>query len=345
MAKSADIGTCFLVSATQDVNNQIQIKTIRDAFLDMENDPSVKNMLGMSKINFIESEDKIYLVGDSAVTMANIFKKEVRRPLAKGVISPGELEAEKILMVLLENILGKAKVQEEICYYSVPGNPIDRTMDVIYHQAMFSKLIGSLGYKPLAMNEAAAIVYSNCAPEQFSGIGISMGAGMVNVALLFQTMIGMSFSIINSGDWLDESAAKVTGTTASRIQAIKERGLNLMDITVDDKGKPADSKTVREREALVIYYKSLILRVLESIKAEFEKHRGSIDLPNAIPIILSGGTSLAGGFKELFEAGFNTVKAKFPIPISEIRMAKDPLNAVAQGLLVAALNYNEGTRK
>jgi len=337
-ACGVDIGTCFLVAARQDDNGQIQIKSIRDAFLDMDNDPSVKNMLSMSKINFIESDDKIYLVGDPAVTMANIFKKEVRRPLSKGVIAPGELEAEKILLVLLENILGKARTPGEICYYSIPGNPSDQTLDVVYHQAMFSKLINTLGYKSISMNEAAAIVYSNAAVEQFSAIAVSMGAGMVNVALLFQTLVGMTYSIINSGDWLDASAAKATGTTASRIQSIKERGLNLMD------PNEGDPKTIREREALVIYYKSLILRVLESIKVEFEKNRGNIDLPNAIPLILSGGTSLPKGFKELFEAGFATVKDKFPIPISEIRVAKEPLNAVAQGLLVAALNHSEGSK-
>jgi hypothetical protein len=272
--------------------------------------------------------------------MANIFKKDPRRPLSKGVISPGELEAEKILLILLENILGKAQIQGEVCYYSVPGNPIDRgDMDVVYHQAMFSKIIGSLGYKALSMNEAAAIVYSNCAKEQFSALALSFGAGMINVALLYQTMIGMSFSITNSGDWLDDSAAKATGSTPSRIQAIKERGLNLLD------PNDGDPKTVREREALIIYYKSLILRVLDTIRNEFMKRRGTIDLPQSIPMILSGGTALAKGFKDLFESGFNMVKDKFPIPVSEIRLAKDPLNAVAQGLLVAALNYNEGSKK
>lgn len=331
-----DIGTCFLVSAKQDNNRQIQYKTIRDAFIDMENDPSVKNMLKMSKVDFIETEDKLYIVGDNASVLANIFKREARRPLSKGVISPGELEAEKILLILLENILGKAVVKNETCFYSVPGAPIDRDMDVVYHQAMFSKLIAQLGYAPVALNEAAAIAYSNAAAEQFSAIAISYGAGMVNVALLYQTVIGMSFSITNSGDWLDESVARATGTTASRIQFIKEKGLNLLD------PNDGDPKTIREREALIIYYKSLILRVLDSIKNEFIKRRGSIDLPHSIPIILSGGTALAKGFKELFESGFNQVKEKFPIPVSEVRMASDPLNAVAQGLLVAALNHDEG---
>jgi hypothetical protein len=305
----------------------------------MENEPQTKSLLKMSSVDFIEAGEKVYVIGDSAVTMANIFKKEARRPLSRGVIAPGELEAEKILLVLIENILGKAINPGEICFYSVPAAPVDHNIDIVYHQAMFSKLIGSLGYKPVALNEAAAISYSNAAKEQFSSLAISMGAGMINVCLMFKTMIGMAFSIQNSGDWLDESVAKATGSTASRIQTIKEKGVNLMD------PNGGDPKTLREREALVIYYKSLILRALDTIKNEFNKHQGSIELPNSVPIILSGGTSLAKGFKDLFEAGFNTVKDKFPIPISEIRMATDPLNAVAQGLLVAAMNYGQSIGK
>lgn len=338
MSLGLDIGTCFLVSAKQDSNAKVQLKSIRDAFIDLENDPSVKNMLKMSKINFIETDDKLFIVGNDAVVIANMFKRDARRPLSKGVIAAGEFEAEKILLILLENIAGKAITPGEVCYYSVPGTPIDRDIDIVYHQAMFSKLISMLNYKPVALNEAAAIVYSNASKEQFSALAISAGAGMINIALLYQTVIGMAFSLTNSGDWLDDSVAKATGSTAGRIQSIKEKGLNLMD------ANDGDPKTVREREALIIYYKSLILRVLDSVKNEFIKRQGAIELPHAIPIILSGGTSLPKGFRDLFEIGFNTVRDKFPILISEIRLATDPLNAVAQGLLVAALNHDEGSK-
>lgn len=338
MAKGLDIGTCFLVSAMQDDKNQIQLKSIRDAFLDMENDPQVRNMMKMSGANFIEGDDCLYIIGDSSVVVANIFHKEARRPLSKGVIAPGELEAEKILLVLIKNILGNAKVKDEICYYSVPAAPIDYDADVVYHEAIFSKLISTLGYKPIALNEAAAIVYSNCAKESFSAIAISFGAGLTNICLMYQTIIGMAFSVNRAGDNVDNGAAQAVGTTASRIQSIKEKGINLLN------PEEGDSKTYREREAICIYYKSLILYVLDKIKEEFFKHQGTIELPSAIPIVLSGGTSLPKNFKEFFEAGFNEVKDKFPIPISEIRMAEKPLSAVAQGLLVAAMNYDEGSK-
>lgn len=336
MAVGMDIGTCYLVSARRDDNNEIKVKSIRDAFLDLENEPQVKNMLKLSKTDFIEADDKIYIIGDPALVLANIFHREARRPLSQGVISPGELEAEKVLAVLLDSVLGKTKNENETCFFSVPAAAIDKEMDVIYHQAMFSKLVSSRNYKAVSLNEAAAIVYSNAAKENFSALSISAGAGMLNICLMYQTMIGMAFSISRGGDWIDQSAARVTGSTASRIMAIKEKGVDLMDVS---KGDP---KTSREREAIQVYYKSLIMYALDAIKNEFLKRQSTIDLPNAVPIILSGGTSKATNFKEFFETAFNSIRNKFPFEISEIRMAKNPLNAVAEGLLVAAMNYDEG---
>lgn len=331
-----DIGTAFLVSARQDDNRQIQIKSIRDAFLDVDNEPETKKMLGMSDADYIEQDDKLYIIGDTALTIANIFKKEARRPLSQGVISPGEIEAEKILSVLIDNVLGSTKAPDETCFFSVPAPSIDKPMDIIYHQAMFSKLIGSKGYKPHALNEAAAIAYSNAAKEKFSALTLSFGAGMVNVCLMYKTVIGMSFSLARGGDFIDQSAARACGTTASRVVAIKEKGTDLMDIA---RGEP---KTLREREAIQVYYKSLVMYALSTVQEEFIKRRGSIELPESVPIILSGGTAKAANFKEFFEEAFKAVKDKFPIPISEVRMASDPLSAVAQGLLVAAMNFDEG---
>jgi actin-related protein len=51
--------------------------------------------------------------------------------------------------------------------------------------------------------------------------------------------------------------------------------------------------------------------------------------------VLSGGTAKPKGFKERFEKFLNQVE--FPVEISEIRMARDPLNATANGALIAAM--------
>jgi len=338
-ACSVDIGTGNLCSAKQDANGEIKLKYIRDVFLDLANEPQTKSMLRLSKTDFIEDGDKIYVIGGPANTLANIFQKSVRRPMSSGILSPGEKQAERVMMVLLEAILGKSQSPTpEICFYSVPANPIDANLDIVYHKAMFSKLISQLNYVPIAMNEGAAVSYANAAPENFSSLSISFGAGQVNICLMYQTVSGMEFSLARSGDFIDNSAAISTGSTPSRIQATKEKGIDLLDPSV------GDPKTIREREAITIYYKSLILYTLENIKKEFNKRQGSIDLPCAIPIILSGGTSLPVHFRELFEEGFNTMKDSMPFTVSQIRMATDPLGAVAQGLLVAALNHADSNK-
>jgi len=56
-----------------------------------------------------------------------------------------------------------------------------------------------------------------------------------------------------------------------------------------------------------------------------------------LPIIVSGGTSLAGNFVEFFAEVFDKKADKFPFEVSEIRHADDPLNAVAIGLLIQAM--------
>jgi hypothetical protein len=158
------------------------------------------------------------------------------------------------------------------------------------------------------------------------------GAGMTNTALVYRTIVGMNFSVSKCGDWLDSSAATAVGKTATQIMTIKEKGINLLN------PEDGDPKYIREREALIVYYRNLIHYVIDSIKKEFKKSNGSIELPDSIPWIISGGTAKAKNFLEFFKQEFDKVKDGFPINISEIRMANDPLNDVAKGLLIAAMN-------
>ena len=85
-----DIGTCFLVSATQDESGQTQVKSIRNSFLEIEADASVLNMLKMSNVSYVQDGNSVIVVGEMALSIANLLKKNIRRPMSLGVISPGE---------------------------------------------------------------------------------------------------------------------------------------------------------------------------------------------------------------------------------------------------------------
>jgi len=323
-----DVGTMNIVSARKE-GGTIATKRIRDAFIDL--DIEAKKTLRMSKVSYIEKDDILVVIGDSALDMANLFKREARRPLQRGVISAGELDAQEILSLLTHKVLDDPVQKGEHCYYSVPAAPIDDPgQDVIYHTEVFRKILTEHEYTPHPTNEAMAIIYSQCAEENFSGLAVSFGSGMCNIALAYQTVCGMDFSVARGGDWVDGHAGKAVGKTGSQMCAIKERGLDLT--------KPVG----RDQEAVVLYIRSLIRYCLDNIAAQFRKVESTVDLPKPIPFIVSGGSSKAGGFLQVFQEEFDSIKKKgFPIEISEIRQAGDPLNAVAEGLLVLAMEEYE----
>jgi len=324
-----DIGTMNIVSARQNGVGAVECQSVRDAFLDLE--PEAKRSLKMSKVDYIEKNGALIVVGDSALTMANLFKREARRPLSRGVISAGELDAQEVLSLLTGHVLGEPQKPKEHCFYSVPSSPIDDPgQDVLYHQEVFRKILVEHGYTPHPTNEAMAIIFSQCAEENFSGLAVSFGSGMCNIALAYQAAKAMDFSLARGGDWIDQHAAKAVGKTASQMCAVKERGVDL--------AKP----TSREQEAIALYIRSIIDFCLQNISAQFRKVQGDVDLPEPVPFVISGGTSKAGGFLEIFQQEFEKIRKTFPIKISTVRPATDPLTAVAEGLLVLAMEEHGG---
>lgn len=322
-----DVGTMNVVSARR-TEKGVETVRMRDAFLDLPQD--AKKMLKLSKVSFVERDDEILILGDAAMDMANVFGREARRPLSGGLVSSSEQDSLYVLGLIVKNVLGDPKTKGEHCYFSVPAAPVDQVgRDVVYHQGVFDRIVTECGYTAHSANEAMAIIYSDTAKEGFSGIALSFGSGMTNVALAINTVEGLSFSVGRGGDWIDSGAAKSIGSTQARICALKEKGVDL------------NAPKGREQEAIVFYYKNLIEYVLDQIAAQFKLIEGRFSLPKPIPIIVSGGTSMAGGFEEFFNSVFEKKKKRFPIEVSEIRKAQDQLNAVAQGLLIQAFQEYE----
>jgi len=318
-----DIGTMNVVSARRS-GNGIEMKRMRDAFISLP--PAKTRMLKLSKTSFVQRDDDVLILGDAAMEMANVFGGNPRRPLAGGLISAGEMDALAVLKLLISNVLGEPQVEDEICYFSVPAAPLDQPgRDIIYHQGVFERIVEECGYDPFPANEAMAIIFSECAPEGFSGLAFSFGSGMTNVALALNTTEVLSFSVQRGGDWIDHHAATAVGMTQAQMCALKESGIDLV------------KHETQPEEALALYYKAMIESALDQVADHFAQKAGQYQFPKPIPIIVSGGSSQAGSFLDFFKKVWRKKKRKFPIEVSEVRMALDPLNSVALGMLIQAM--------
>ena len=321
--RGLDIGTMNLIAARR-TDRGVETTRMRDLFLDLP--ANSKKMLKLRGANFVDRQDEVFILGDAALEIANVFGREARRPLADGLVSPRESDSLEVLALMISKILGKPSTEGEYCYFSVPAAPVDKPgMDIIYHRGVFERIVSECGYTPVASNEAMAIIYSEAAKDDFSGVGISFGSGMTNLALAVNAIEGFTFSVARGGDWIDKGSSTSIGSTQARMCSIKEKGIDL------------NAPTTREEEAITFYYKALIEYSLDNIAKQFRTIQGQFEVGKPVPIILSGGTSLAGGFVNLFEKVFETKRKRFPLEISEIRHASDPLNAVAQGMLVQAM--------
>jgi tRNA A37 threonylcarbamoyltransferase TsaD len=133
----------------------------------------------------------------------------------------------------------------------------------------------------------------------------------------------MTFAVPKAGDFIDSSAASVTGELATRIRIAKEQSFYINGHTPD-----------KVQQVLSVYYDDMIRTLVTALVDACSSARAP-KFGKPVPIVLSGGTTMPKGFKERFEKVLN--ESSFPLAISEIRMAGDPLTATAKGALVAAL--------
>ena len=326
--KGLDIGTNMLVAAYLGEDGTIKYKMQRDAFYKIVpksqvNEKSIRMSLEKRGANFIvDGEGNFVVVGEDALEIAIERNDIAKRPLRKGVLSPREKDSLPMLKLIIESLIGRGSEGDRIVY-SVPARPVDGNFDIVYHTEMMKAYLGEMGYESQPINEAFAISLSELLDDGLTGICLSYGAGMTNVAVIHQGDPLVEFSLTRAGDYIDQSVGTALDVSPSLIQLEKEAGVDLF--------KPKD----KIGEAISVYYNTLINYTLRNISFELDKKKR--ELPHfreAVPVVVSGGLSLAGGFIEKFKTCLDQLP--FPIKIREVRRAEDPMRAVASGALLGS---------
>lgn len=330
MVAALDVGTSNLVLARLGKDGKVELNRLRNAFVEIDEEQKAK--LAASDLNAVHIKEHSYIVGDEAISIARILNKEVRRPMASGILNPQEKEARSVVSALVKALVGDPQEDDEKICFSVPAVPVDNPKaNTVWHAGFFGKLLERFGYAAEPVNEALAIIYAECAADDHSGIAISHGAGQVNVCASYKLVGSLEFSICRSGDWIDINSAAGVGTSVAKILKVKE----------DPKFDLLAYDEVDEEigEALYHHYIAMIRYEIQHLVREWTKMKDQLDFPEPIPIVLSGGTASISGFKELWEEELQKFQKKNPLPfkVKEVRMAKDPLGAVARGLLTYAL--------
>jgi len=329
MGVGIDVGTGNIISARKGKTKD-HLKRQRNAFIDVGKFADVKNNLTRTKIEYAQLGDEAYILGDNAYEYANIFgTAELKRPMESGLLNPKEKDAHNIIRAIIGNLLGAPSRKNEVCVYVVPSEPINVDHHVNYHENIIHAIIEQLGFTPIKIREAVALAYEGLADEGLTGICVSLGAGMSNVAIMYQGLTTLDFSVTRSGDYVDLHAHKETNTPIAQITSIKESpGFSLI-------------KSYDDRESLAIqsYYRYIIKNIIVQISELFKISKNIPKFPKPVKMVCGGGTSMVEGFIDVVKDELNNVD--FPINISDVILVEEPLYAIARGALSEAILEEE----
>jgi hypothetical protein len=204
MSLGFDPGTFSLICAKRN-KKEIEFNKGINAFIEipLEN-PFLFNMMKNSGVPLIEKDNIGFVLGESAVNMAYTMTQiELKRPMKDGCLNPREKYAQQIMNVMCHSLIGEIEADGTPLYYSVPANAINHETDADYHgkvlEAMFKSYRSEKGFKvqPHPINEALALVYAELQNKAWTGIGVSCGAGMVNICYAMYGAPIFQFSIVN----------------------------------------------------------------------------------------------------------------------------------------------------
>ncbi len=325
-----DVGTSYIVLAKQGDKGTVY-KDFRDAFYVIKpTTPVATKMIekGLTGKTFIKDADGSFiLLGKDSIEKAIERNDTAKRPMFRGVVSAKEKDAKKVLSFILKEVAGKATKDGEKLVFCIPAQPVDQEdddFDVGYHEDVVKTILSECGYNARSINEAEALCYAELENEDYTGIGVSCGAGMTNVCVMLNGEPTVVFSTTKSGDWIDRMAAVATGEPDSVVQVEKEGG----NFTI---GVPVENPVLA---AVSAYYERLIDYTTKHLALALSNHKALPKFKDPLSVVVAGGTSQAKGYVENFTKML--VANEFPVKVKEVRHASDPLHAVAKGCLIAS---------
>lgn len=321
-ALGLDVGTSRIVTARQAEQN-IEYNSQLNAFVTIPYSKMTENVLRKEGVPYSVDGNEMVVHGNESERFADLLQKDIRRPMARGVLNANEPDSVKLIQAITSSLAGKGEKGQRVCF-TVPAAPLGAEENLTYHEATLRGILTGLGYDVQSINEGLAVVYGELESTNYTGIGVSCGGGLCNVCFAYLSVPILSFSIPKAGDFIDASAASVMGERANRVRILKEQSFQ-MNGHFEDKF----------RQVVGVYYDDVIQTLVTALKHAFTGASNMPKLARPIPLVLSGGSAMPKGFRERFEKIL--ADSKFPVELSEIRMAADPLTATAKGALVAAL--------
>lgn len=330
-----DTGTMFCQVAEKDKEGKIKFKTMRNAFVELENydTEDIEEILKQNKWQYVTDDIHYYVIGEDSLKCSLIFPDiKLRRPMQDGVLNKEENKKMLVMAKIVELLIeGKATGGNSLICFCTSGESVDNKVDDKFHSARLTSMFERFGWKTKRISEGLAVILSerpvmtetDGTEVPYTGLGLSFGAGKINASLAYKGLEIISMSITRAGDYIDQMVLENTDSSLAKITHTKENKLNFLQVDYDDD----------IIFCLDIYYNAVLKYLFHNLNKKFAKVKSQFSGP--IDIVIAGGTASPPGFDKKVESVIKNLD--LPFEVKEIKISSDPRNSVVKGLLIQAI--------
>lgn len=289
----------------------VEPTTERTNFVELPGDEMVLDMLSSGDVEYVERDGAVYAVGDAATDFAGMFDAPVESLLRGGVLT-GERDVDAVLAeLLIEQVLGVG--EEEQAVFTVPSEPVDRTVETLFHRRTIDDRLAALGYEPESITRGVAAGYEGFGSDAPTGLSVVLGTGTSEVCLLDDGHPVVQFGLGRGGSWIDRQVAGATDRDPGAVADERET----YDLTTGD------------GDVLGMYYENFLSYVVDAVIEHSTDEADSA----VLPVVVAGPAARPAGIGETL--GELLAEADPSFEVDEIRVFDDPVTAVARGARLA----------
>ncbi|WP_049923340.1 hypothetical protein [Halopiger djelfimassiliensis] len=315
MIVGLDIGTDAIRSAVDGADGPA-IESVPAIVLPVTESTLESASLSPADGRLVEAGETTYVVGSDAAAVAETVDAEPQ-PLFSTERLASEGDIELALETIVDSVL-TASSSDRLCY-TLSGTPVDAEEPATSHRETIESVIADPD-STTPISKGFAVVYDQLEGDNFTGLGICIGAQVTSATLAYYGVPAMSVSIGTGSDWIVERAAGETGHDPAKVRDV----LEAFDLD-------PDAATGGIERALAQAHDDFVGDLADAIREAADE--GDVQQGLSVPIAV-GGTGAVEGIEYLLGGRFDA--ANLPFSIRGVRRADDPATSAARGALAAA---------
>ena len=134
-----DVGTSRIVVARAG-DKKYQYEAQLNAFITLPYSKLAESLLEREGVFYQAQGSDLVVAGNDAQRFAEIFHVETRRPMLNGILNPNEPHSLAVVQRIMAKLVGKAAVEGQKIFFSVPAPIANRDEGHAFHEASIRQI-------------------------------------------------------------------------------------------------------------------------------------------------------------------------------------------------------------